>query len=295
MKRGFTFIELLVVLAIVAVSVALTLPAISHSLQAAQAAQCRNNMKQIGLALHNYHDVFATFPPGWVSRDGGPGGGGGIGWQAHLLPFIDQSALYNRIDSHRPALDPAGKPQAPFLTVVNVYRCPSDPAPDVNPLRGGAATSNYTGNYGHLPTPRFRPLGMSDFWPGAVAAPMQTAGLFCRNSSVKIRLVTDGSSQTIMAGERGFSSGAGIWAGVTDNAHEDDAVTDGSHRSQINGGWFSFSSRHPGGANFLFADGSVRFLANGTESKPGPKLGLFQKLSCRNDGQVIADTQKATP
>lgn len=284
-KRGFTFVELLVVLAIVAVSLALTLPALQHSIQDARRAQCRNNLKQLGLALHNYHDTYNLFAPGWISRDGNSGIGARSGWQVGILPFVDQAPLYNQIDFNRISpVEAEGKPIKLFQTPLAVYRCPADPAPETNPLRGDYGTSNYSGNYGHVPPPRLLPLGLSDFWPGAIPAPMTSRGIFARNSSVGIRNIIDGTSNTLLASERCFTSGAGVWPGVTDNGHEDDALTDCSHRSRINAGWSSFSSRHGGGVNIILCDGSVRFLADNVESKPGEELGVLQKLGCRDDG-----------
>src|SRR5262245_12394432 len=283
-RRGLTAIELLVVLAIVAVSLALALPGIQHSIQEARRSQCKNNLKQVGLALHNYHDVYNAFAPGWISRDGMPGTGARSGWQVGILPFIDQAPLYNQIDFNKPSPIAAdGKPLPLFQTALTLYRCPADPTPDPNPLRGDYATSNYSGNYGHVPPPRLRPLAMSDFWPGGVEAPLKSRGIFARDSSISLRHITDGSSNTILAGERCVTSGASIWPGVTDNAHEDDALTDGSHRSRPNAGWYSWSSRHGGGVNILMCDGTARFLADNIDSKPGPDLGTLQKLTCRDD------------
>jgi prepilin-type N-terminal cleavage/methylation domain-containing protein/prepilin-type processing-associated H-X9-DG protein len=284
-KQGFTIVELVVVLAVVAISLALALPAIEHSTQDARRSQCRNNLKQIGLALHNYHEVYNTFAPGWISSKGTPGLGARVGWQTSILPFIDQAQMYNQIDFNKTSpISADGKPLPLFQAPLAVYRCPSDPTPESNPLRGDYGSSNYSGNYGHVPPPRLRPLGMSDFWPGALDAPMKTRGIFARNSAVGLRLISDGTSNTLLAGERCFTSGAGIWPGVTDNAHEDDTVTDCSHRSRPNAGWYSFSSRHEGGGNVLMCDGAVRFLADKTESKPGKDLGVLQKLGCRDDG-----------
>src|SRR5689334_25410189 len=103
-RRAFTLIELLVVIAIIAVLIALLLPAVQQAREAARRTQCKNNLKQIGLALHNYHDTFRLFPPGYVDRNGNPNLtpdndlGPGWGWAAFLLPYIDQSPLYSPIN-----------------------------------------------------------------------------------------------------------------------------------------------------------------------------------------------------
>jgi prepilin-type processing-associated H-X9-DG protein len=288
-KRGIALIEVLVLAGLIALSLAVLMPAIQQARQDARRVQCKNNLKQLGLALHNYHDTFNSFPPGWVSKEGGPGNGARVGWQTFILPFVDQAPLYNKINFNKPPHDASGKPIKDFQTILSVYRCPVDPAPELNPLRGDYATSNYSGNYGDVPPPRLGSLGMSDFWPGVVDAPMKSRGIFARNSNVGMRNITDGSSNTLLAGERSVTSGAGIWVGVTDNAHEDDALTDASHRSRLNANWSSYSSRHSGGAHILMCDGSVRFLNDNIESKPAPELGTFQKLACKDDGQAMAD------
>ena len=287
-KRGFAFVEVLVIVGLIMLGMALLLPAIQQSRQDARRVQCKNNLKQLGLALHNYHDVYAAFPPGWISLAGAPGHGARIGWQTSILPFVDQAPLFNSIDFNKPPHDANGKPLKPFQTVLSVYRCPVDPAPNLNPLRGEFATSNYSGNYGDVPA-RLSPLGLGDFWPGAVDAPMKSRGLFARNSNVRIQHITDGTSNTFLAGERGFTSGAGIWVGVTDNGHEDDALTDSSHRSRPNAGWSSYSSRHAGGVHVLMCDGAVRFVNETIESKPAPDMGTLQKLANKSDGQVIGE------
>jgi prepilin-type processing-associated H-X9-DG protein/prepilin-type N-terminal cleavage/methylation domain-containing protein len=285
-KRGFAMIEVLVVVGLIAVVLALLLPAIQKARQDARKNQCVNNLKQIGLALHNYHDTFVSFPPGWVSQDGGPGLGLRIGWQSFTLPYMDQAALYNQFNFHVPQQGLSGQPAKIFQTTVKSYRCPVDPVPDLNPLRGDYATSNYTGNFGDEPA-RLQSLGLGDFWPANVDAPMFSRGIFARNSSVSLTEITDGTSNTFLGGERGYASGAAIWVGVTDNTHEDDSLTDTSHRSRPNAGWTSYSSRHPNGVNMLMCDGSVRFVINKIDSKPAPDMGTFQKLGCKNDNQAV--------
>lgn len=288
-KRGFALTELIVLVGLITLLLAVLLPAVQQARQDARMVHCKNNLKQFGLALHNYHDTFRVFPPGWISREGAPGAGSRIGWQTSILPFMDQAPLFNQIDFNKTLNEADGKQRKLFQTVLIGYRCPVDPAPETNPLRGEFATSNYSGNYGDVPTQRLRPLGLGDTWPGGIEAPMRSRGIFARNSSVGMASITDGTSNTLLVGERGFTSGAGIWAGVTDNAHEDDALTECSHRARPNAGWFSYSSRHTGGVHILLCDGSVRFLSDTIDSKPAPDMGTFQKLACKNDNQPIGE------
>lgn len=298
-KRAFTLIELLVVTAVVAVLMALLLPAVQHAREDARSKQCTNNLKQLGLAMHNYHDAMITFPPGWVAKSGAPGDGPRFGWMTMLLPYLDHAPLYNFVDfsSPLPPSDEAvaanrfgGRPPVPkpYQLKLDVYRCPSDVTPATNALRGDYATANYTGVFGSDPLPRLMPLGLADFWPGSVEAPMSSNGTFARNSRVGIRSFTDGLSNTMIVSEKCFTSGAGIWPGVTDNAHEDDALTAGDHASRPNAGLGSFSSRHEKGIYVLIGDGSVRFVSESIDSKPGGEdLGMFQRLANIKDGQRV--------
>ena len=133
-QRGFTLIELLVVIAIIAILIALLLPAVQAAREAARRTQCKNNLKQIGLALHNYESTFGAFPPGFISRVTGPWPGGGNdpvpeagpGWSlfAMILPQLEQAQLHGQIDFNRPIIDPIN--QVARSTNVTAYRCPSD-------------------------------------------------------------------------------------------------------------------------------------------------------------------------
>lgn len=136
---------------------------------------------------------------------------------------------------------------------------------------------------------RGSPLGLSDIWAGSLEAPMRSRGIFVRNSSEEIREHTDGTSNKLLVGERGFASGAGSGVGVSDNAHPDDAVTDASHLSRPNAGGASYSSRDTVGVHLLICDGSVRFVTDKIDSKPASEMGTFQKLACKNDGQAVND------
>jgi prepilin-type processing-associated H-X9-DG protein len=270
-RRGFTLIELLVIAGVAAVLLALFLPAVVRAQDEARRNSCKNNLKQLGLAMHNYHDVYAMFPPGWVEKKDGADEGPFTGWGAAILPYIDQAPLYERI-----SFDAFENTDAKvFKTVIDVYRCPSDPMVALNPLRGKWATSSYSGN------------GGNERLPGSVDTPDKLNGIFWKNSNCRIRDIVDGTSNTFLIGERCLDSGSGIWMGVTKNRNENDAITDCSHHAQLNKSITSFSSRHPGGANFLMCDGAVRFIDEKVESDP--ELGTYQKLSQRNDGQPVGD------
>jgi prepilin-type processing-associated H-X9-DG protein len=213
-------IELLVVIAIIAILIALLLPAVQQAREAARRTQCRNNLKQLALALHNYESSYGMLPPGWVASQGlqydyssdppvgtGTDGQGSWGWPALVLPFIDQAGLYNQLrvgEDIRFALD-----DPPRLALMQqtypAFRCASDTAPERNDRRRVAgfsgtnrnlSTSNYVGwNSGSL-----------GWLPGVTAGPQDRFGLFTMNSNTRFRDVTDGLSNTIMLGERMYKS-----------------------------------------------------------------------------------------
>ena len=281
--RGFTLIELLVVICLIAVVSALLLPAVQHSRDAARLAQCKNNMKQLGLAFHNYHDTFLTFPPGWTQHHPQAGSQTRLGWSVFILPFIDQAPLYNRMNFQTQRADPLEL----FQTRIPTYRCPQDPSPDVNSQRGQFGTLNYSANFGPVAPPRWVENGLAEFWPGSAPTPLTTDGLAFLNSRIRKSNLQDGWSNTFHLGERSAANGAAIWMGVRGNEFETDQVTDCSAGHEINASEAGFSSRHIGGANFLMCDGAVRFLSEKTESGLliEGQVKLYQALSHRSDGQ----------
>jgi len=304
-RRGFTLVEFVCIGGCIAMLFALAAPAVVKSRSDARSQQCRNNLKQIGLALHNYHDVYKTFPPGWMAHHRLPGQSYGRGWMGGLLPFVEQVKLYERLDFRTQLLPDANEL---LQTKVPTFRCPVDPTPDVNPLRGDYGTSNYSGNYGFAVPARdaggteavllkhWLPSERTLNWPGTMAAPKSTNGIFHMNSRVGFRDILDGTSNTLAVSERSAKGGAGIWAGVRRNEFANDQVTDCSPGNEINSGATSFSSYHGGGAFILLCDGSTRFLSEKIESKVGTAtpdgfgaLGVFQRISARNDGQPITE------
>jgi prepilin-type N-terminal cleavage/methylation domain-containing protein len=307
-NRAFTLIELLVVIAIVAVLVGLMLPAVQRIREAAAQTTCRNNLKQIGLALHNYHDRIGCFPPAYLFA-GGPGtqhppghssrrptddGGGdgnwkpiqtapGWGWAAYLLADLEQRALDGQIQWNKPLEDPMF--DALRTTVVKTYVCPSDTGSGIftvlsqlnNPI-GDAATNSYAACYGTGDK-------IGEF-------PDNSNGIFCRNSRTRLVDITDGASTTLAIGERAASLLQVPWAGC---------VTDATVRIQPNVTYwlyaveeapvmamartganqldseytypYDFYSPHPNVGLFLFADGSVRALSFGVSIDAWAAMG----------------------
>jgi prepilin-type processing-associated H-X9-DG protein len=285
-------VELLVVIAIIGILVALLLPAVQAAREAARRAQCNNNLKQIGIALHNYHDTYKMFPPGWIPQAGMPGSGSGYawGWGTSILPFMELQSLPEQIQAgqitiHQAASTPAIR--AIMQIPIAPYRCPSDTGPPTNNWLSMAsqrlATSNYVGahNSDHF------------FSSGGTRAAdhIDRGGCFHSQGGVRFRDIKDGTSNTWAVGERKW-----VFEDVNGNklisaaAHAFGAVVEphshtwrrgyqlavGVYRMNLDGtdqtgqiyagqvsqrGAQGFSSMHPGGAQFCLADGSVRFVA----------------------------------
>lgn len=333
-RAGFTLVELLVVIAIIGVMVGLLLPAVQAAREAARRMSCSNNFKQLGLALHNYHDTYKVFPPGYILQDVTGGGtldyngqGSSWGWGAALLPFMEQGALSDSLAVGAIPLTRALQDPSPTLTImqqpVASFRCPSDTAPATNTghqLLGmsgnrAVATSNYIGNNtSHKWHSGGRLTGYSTGetggWspPGASHAP---TGLFWRQSKMGMRDITDGTSNTIAFGERSWqlNNPAGLpfncnAAVVFGTSHNNEQLT---IRQNLGAGSvainmpssqciYGFSSRHPGGAQFALADGSVRFISDTINHirTPDDQSGVFnsstfEKLLHRADGMVVGE------
>lgn len=299
-KRGFTIIETLTVAAICSVCTSLLVPAMQSARRDARDTICRNNLKQLGLALHNYHDVHGVFPPAWITREPDGAGYATTGWQCQILPFIDQAPLYNKLDMTNGVYTSPRKDAGLLTRRLDVYRCPLDSVTDTNPFRGDWGTSNYVGNFGSTPIPRWS--DSSTFWPGQTTSPVSgggrygraaspgTNGLFAMNSMIRIRDCIDGTSNTLMVGERSILGKAALWPGPRSNYQESDVLADGSYASPINRSDTGYSSRHANGiVYFLLCDGAVRGIQEDIDSndKTDRNMGVLQKLSARNDGQII--------
>ena len=295
-KRGFTLIELLVVIAIIAILIALLLPAVQQAREAARRSQCKNNLKQIGLALHNYHETHRVFPPGFINENS---------WLCNtfILPFLDQAPLYNKLSPNGPMDLTNTTVLADVRTVLPAYLCPSsaDPNPSQNAdnkVSGVAiGLSNYLGFNGN-----------GDYRCNSTAKPN---GIFYMNSATRIRDITDGVSNTFAFTERttvndsaGTNHIGSIWAGVTPCASTTynfeniryGLVQARTGWSMINGIGYQFgpSSLHEGGVHVLMADGAVRFASENMDASNNPipptaASSNYFKLAVINDGQVIGE------
>jgi prepilin-type processing-associated H-X9-DG protein len=283
---GFSRVDLLAVLAVAALAAGLLPAAIQQTREGARRIQCRDNLRLIGIACHNYHDTYSRFPPGWFECRRASDSHGAYGWQTRILSFVDYLALYRRVNFNA-SMPP--EPTTDLKTAIAAYRCPSDPTEVTNRMRSNFGTSNYSGNYGSIAAPRWAPGPLAQFWPGAVVSLHEPNGILVGNVCIRVRDIADGTANTFFAGERSVKSAAGIWPGLTSSQNETDQVTDCSAGNEINSGIGAFSSVHSGGANFAFCDGSVRFISEAIQSRDGEgaAMGVFQKLAARNDHQPV--------
>jgi prepilin-type N-terminal cleavage/methylation domain-containing protein/prepilin-type processing-associated H-X9-DG protein len=272
-SRGFTLVELLVVIAIIGVLVALLLPAVQAAREAANRSSCNNNLKQIGIGLHNYHDTYKALPAGYIYVSGA--GQPEWGWAVAILPFMEEGPLYDQLGAATRRLNTvykAGAPaadQALLQTRIDTYRCPSDARKELcDNINFGStnhfrvAKSNYVACAGWSNTPNY-PTHNYD-----------CGGMFYGNSWLGMADCLDGLSNTLFVGEREYRNRAATWVGA---GHNESYGGTGTLRTlfrgtfQINFAYYELtpmdnvskgqSSEHPGGTNILLGDGSVRFLS----------------------------------
>ena len=281
-RRGFTLIELLVVIAIIAILIGLLLPAVQKIREAANRIKCSNNLHQMALGLHNYHDTNGALPPAYRGVPNTfflPG----WGWSTWILPFVEQDNKYRQLDPDNVRFGRGSNPATPAQHLgsqdrLSVFRCPADPAPDQNPERLRFAMSNYRAVAGPITYPFF-------------TENLDMGGVMFENSAVRLTDITDGTSATLAIGECIFDAKTGkracIWPGMSGLRSGSIWISDvmwwvDESTAQVNGtAPQAFSSRHPGGAQFAFCDGSVRLFRTGTNPN------IIKWLAGRNDGVIV--------
>lgn len=304
LRRGFTLIELLVVIAIIAILIALLLPAVQQAREAARRTQCKNNLKQIGLAVHNYESTHRVFPPSSTSGLGmGVWGYPGTGlndpaihlhsFASLILPYVDGANLYNSIDYNVSALAPTNQQAA--SEVLSFYRCPSFTGPDFSddPLYVTTVGFDRFAIRNYVAMGARTIVGLS----GAIPAD----GVMYPGSRTGFRDITDGTSSTIMIAETRETK-ASVWIdGTTASVaarsfallpptYAADAVSinvepyfpAGIFPNSIGQNWGP-SSFHTGGAHHLLCDGSVQFLSENMD------VGVYDSLTTRNGGEVVGE------
>lgn len=289
-RTGFTLIELLVVIAILAVLVALLLPAVQQAREAARRSQCRNNLKQIGLALHNYHESANVLPSGWVGVTAGQpdiNGMNGWGWAAMILPQIDQAPLYNTLNFNVPMANAANT--TPRATYLPLYRCASDVGPNQWKINATGTTNPLVTVAGASYAAVFGTTEVDNCNGQASGVPCSSDGAFFLNSKIRFSDITDGLSNTLLAGEHQTRETPGwlyTWVGVAaggDNpivrVMADTDVTPNHDLIRMD----EFASYHTGGAQFVLGDGAVRFISSNID------LGIYRGLATRAGGEITKE------
>jgi prepilin-type N-terminal cleavage/methylation domain-containing protein len=313
-RRGFTLIELLVVIAIIAVLIALLLPAVQQAREAARRAQCINNFKQLGLALHNYHDTNTVFPPSYLTLPGGnavmgsPSADGdtGPGWTCLMLmlPQLEQTNLYNSFNINLPCWAPQNA--TPAKQTLNVFLCPS--------ATNGTGTYSVVGGSGNVLATFARGnyvanAGRIDCWDDPAADLSSIAdGPLYRNSVTRIASITDGLSNTVFFGEQTPYHSDSTWVGVVPgsvtcptatfafagcdaaapqiNVHSGPGINETPpiiHPPNSNFGYVDeMYSQHMSGGHVLLGDGSVRFASKFMDGS------VWSALATRAGGEVVS-------
>ncbi len=293
-RRGFTLVELLVVIAIIGILVGLLLPAVQAAREAARRMSCGNNMKQIGLALHLYHDTFLCFPAGWRGYDPDTGrddwlGEPGWGWCAAILPYVEQKSLAESMIRYELPIYYAVN-QAAREQVLPVFRCPSDIGDPRFALEGAGghasgavfpmlmATANYVGVF-----------GTADMHDVCHDGPCVGDGTFFLNRCLRLADIRDGLSQTLVVGERTSKLSYSTWVGAVAGSEHGPARVVGigcfppNSEETYEHYVHNFSSLHPSGTHFVLGDGSVHMIIETIDRS------LYLSLCTRAGHEPIAD------
>jgi prepilin-type N-terminal cleavage/methylation domain-containing protein/prepilin-type processing-associated H-X9-DG protein len=319
-RRGFTLVELLVVIAIIGILIALLLPAVQAAREAARRMQCTNNLKQLGLALHNYYDTYKVFTNQfWRPISGDPGANFYYGWGTDLLPFLEQGAVYDLLAPGNEPSQVLPRPSRLYNGVallaqpLPAFSCPSD---------GSLKTNQF------YPNPRNSTNVADQYAKSSYVCNQQVIRYYSYNPRFfSTADITDGTSNVLLLGERRLKvdprvsryTGAILWGrtATSDSAcafHAGHPINEPNPTSGTNEyrdansndpgcRRHAASSAHPGGANFAFCDGSVHFLSETIASNPaaagissciggenhwGPGF-VYQNLYAANDGTVVGE------
>lgn len=311
LARGFTLVELLVVIAIIAILIALLLPAVQAAREAARRIQCMNNLKQVGIAMHNYHSSNGTFPPGFVyfhtsapkplnSRTWY-----GYGWSVVLLPFSEQGIIFEQSESETPVHNGLGSYDNPCMgeKIIPFYLCPSDPQSELCGI--GSLYKNCDGSADNDNKDWFRTnvFGVCDkdsvwFAPQGSPTPINSEiyqtpayyadGMLMNVDAIRVSEVFDGTSQTLLVGEvTGGEPGSHqgpTWAAFV--LRSTAGGINGAGSIPGDGEYYSspeqsFSSYHPGGCHFTMADASVQFISENITPV------VLAALTTRGNGEPI--------
>jgi prepilin-type N-terminal cleavage/methylation domain-containing protein/prepilin-type processing-associated H-X9-DG protein len=306
MRRGFTLVELLVVIAIIGVLVALLLPAVQAAREAARRSQCTNNLKQIGIAFHNYHDIVNRLPPGRMGCDCNTATTSSMGdfkcgsrpsstrpgtsGFAMIAPQLEMLPWYDAIGWQKGAIEPASGCgttddhagwDAPAIvkllaTRPKVMVCPSDTAQSVN---GRYAVGSYAMNHGTIGPSKTTDQNMKHF----------NTGVFMYVTEIALQHITDGTANTFAAGEvydGHATNNINFWMIASRHTHSLRTTENPVNQKpgtgiNLSGNNGAFGSRHPGGAMFVFCDGHVSFIPNNID------LTVYRALSTRGGSESV--------
>ncbi|MDR3639544.1 MAG: DUF1559 domain-containing protein [Isosphaeraceae bacterium] len=317
-KRAFTLIEVLAVIVIVGLVIGLLLPAVQAAREAGRRMQCQNNLRQIGLAIHGYHDVWHSFPPAYLAPDVLPDLelGAGWAWGALILPYLEQRPVYDAANFDlgygEPVVGSRGmlglKANRTVMQVsMSIFLCPSAGGGE-GPIRLGYDSALLFGSPGHYIA--------SAGWMDSSQSPIDGTGVLYPNSRVAIGDVSDGTGTTLLIGERSRNLADAAWSGVF-GSHSTPAplcteagwpvkscvglmflvmgrtgpssdIVSGdipSGNSPNHQGADGFASLHAGGCQFLVCDGSVRFVRETLAPQ------VFQALATRAGGEIVGADQ----
>jgi prepilin-type N-terminal cleavage/methylation domain-containing protein/prepilin-type processing-associated H-X9-DG protein len=269
-RLAFTLVELLVVMAIIGILVALLLPAIQAAREASRRTKCLNNLHQMAIGMHEFHDAYGYFPPAFLKPNN-------WGWGVWILPFVEETNLFQSLNPNATPISVSSDTTTP----IQVFTCSSDPSPPLHIFYSNYAKSDY-----------------------AVSEQVSDG-----SSKIRLKQITDGTSKTLMIGERDMENQAGaIWAGRETTSGVASVIGRPTWllNTKYAGGAtccttdtlctrFAWSSLHPGGVNFALCDGSSRFFPETIESDPTqqtcnkPIVANFvlQNLYFRNDNNSV--------